>query len=85
MQKLKFDPHFILRTPLNSVNGNISEKIFSEALYLSTPVFYEEYKKNTLKLLIESKELKKVNISTYKYKTRASTRCTPFARICSGG
>jgi thiopeptide-type bacteriocin biosynthesis protein len=73
-----FLPKFIFRTPLNPSNSCCNDIVFNEAIYLSTPIFYQEYQKHLVKPLIDSKELKKLNISLYKYQTRASHRCTPF-------
>ncbi len=75
---MKILPQFIFRSPLNASNKSIDTDVFSEALYLSTPVLYEEYQKHISKPITEVKELKKMNISLYKYQTRASNRCTPF-------
>lgn len=78
MKKFQFLPNFIFRSPLNSINKIMDEKIFNEALYLSTPTLYIEYQKHLAKPLTDEKELKKLNVSLYKYQTRASNRCTPF-------
>lgn len=75
---MKFLSQFIFRSPLNPTNKSIDSDVFSEALYLSTPVLYEEYQKHLKNPITEAKELKKLNISLYKYQTRASNRCTPF-------
>lgn len=71
---MQFLPHFIFRSPLISTNGKLNDAAFNEALYLSSPVLQNEYQKQ----VTDSKELKKLNISIYKYQTRASHRCTPF-------
>ncbi|NHN25051.1 lantibiotic dehydratase [Flavobacterium jejuense] len=75
---MKFLPQFIVRTPLVSFGNKTDEAIFSEALYLSTPVLYDEYKKHIIKPIETEKGLKKLNVSLYKYESRASQRCTPF-------
>lgn len=75
---MKFLPEIIFRSPIFTISNDCNTKYFNEALYLSTPAFYEEYQKHIVKPLTEGKEFKKLNISLYKYKTRASTRCTPF-------
>lgn len=74
MKNLQFLSHFIFRSPLISTNGKLNDAAFNEALYLSSPVLQNEYQKQ----VTDSKELKKLNISIYKYQTRASHRCTPF-------
>ena len=78
MINFKFHPKIIFRSPLFATNSAVNDVVFSEALYLSTPTFYDEYQKHLHEPLVNSKELKKLNISLYKYKTRASNRCTPF-------
>lgn len=75
---MKFFPRFIFRSPLFPVSGLRDESAFSEALYLSTPVLHEEYRKHLKHAIANPKDLKKLNISLYKYQTRASNRCTPF-------
>lgn len=80
-----FLPRFIFRSPLYPVSGNDNAFAFSEALYLSTPVLYEEYRKHLKHTLQHPKELKKLQISLYKYQTRASNRCTPFGLFAGLG
>ncbi len=82
---MQFLPHFIFRSPLNSSQKNIDESVFAEALYLSTPALYDECQKHLIKPLTDAKELKKLNISLYKYQTRASHRCTPFGLFAGLG
>lgn len=76
--KFNFLSHFIFRTPLNFTKKSCDDSIFNEAIYIATPTLHVEYQKYLSKVLIDPKELKKLNISIYKYKTRASYRCTPF-------
>lgn len=78
MQNLQFLPSLIIRSPVDSTQIRINHNTFNEALYLSTPSFFDEYQKHLTNPLTDSKELKKLNISLYKYQTRASHRCTPF-------
>ena len=75
---MNFLPHIIFRTPLNSTSTVLNVDAFNEALYLSSPILQSEFKKHLTKPLTDAKELKKLNISLYKYQTRASHRCTPF-------
>lgn len=82
---MKFLPQFIFRTPLVPVNKKADDAVFSEALYLSTPVLLEEYKKHLVKPIETEKELKKLNVSLYKYESRASQRCTPFGLFAGLG
>lgn len=77
-RNLRFLPQIIVRTPLNTINGDIDDVILSEAIYLSSCDLYDELKK-TDKLEIESNpNFKKIKLSLHKYKSRASYRCTPF-------
>ena len=78
MQDFHFHTNFIFRTPINSTNQLIDENLFNEALFLSTPTLHNELEK-------EQKDLKKINLSLYKYKTRARTRCTPFGMFAGLG
>lgn len=75
---MKFLSEFIFRTPLMPFGKKALNTVFSEALYLSTPILYDEYKKHILKPFEEEKRLKKLKVSIYKYESRASQRCTPF-------
>ena len=75
---MQFYPYFIFRSPIGAVQQRISEPVFLEALYLSTPAFYEEHQKQLVKPATEKKEKKKLEISLYKYESRATHRCTPF-------
>lgn len=85
MKNLKFHDKFIYRSPVGSVCKNISNNIFSESLYISTPVLWEEYRKHNQNQLTDDKALKKLKISLYKYETRASSRCTPFGLFAGVG
>ena len=76
--KLRFLPQIIVRTPVNSIDENIDDLVFSEAIYISSCDLYDEFKK-TDKLEIESNpRYKKIKLSLHKYKIRANYRCTPF-------
>jgi hypothetical protein len=66
----------VLRThsiPLNSINDRLTDPLFEEGLYLSSPDFYEAF-------LNREKENNKEKIDTtlLKYWLRCCTRCTPF-------
>lgn len=78
LESMKFLPQFIVRTPLVAFGNRTDNAVFSEALYLSTPVLHDEYKKHLIKPIETEKELKKLKVSLYKYESRASQRCTPF-------
>ena len=73
-----FLPQFIFRSPIFSTNKKIEDSVFAEALYLSTPALYDEQLKHSIKPITDIKDLKKLNISLYKYQSRASFRPTPF-------
>ncbi len=75
---MQFLPHYIFRSPLNPTHIIFNDSVFNEAIYLSTPTLHEEYQKHLINPLTDVKGLKKLNISLYKYQTRASNRCTPF-------
>ena len=70
--------NIVVRSPLKPTKIRTIDKAFLESLYLSTPVLYDEYRKNITTSLKDSKAQKKLNISLYKYQTRSSIRCTPF-------
>ena len=77
----------IIRTPLFSLSKTFDENIFNEAIYITSPDLYKEYKKLLAVTLTNEQEIKKLRISLFKYTSRASTRCTPFglfAGLCLG-
>jgi thiopeptide-type bacteriocin biosynthesis protein len=76
---MKFLPQIIFRSPINSCTNNvINTGVFNEALYLSSPVLCNEYQKHLTQPSTDSKEIKKLDISLYKYLSRSKYRCTPF-------
>lgn len=58
--------------------------IFEEALFLASPEFYDEWQKAGS---LTPKEQLRLDISLYKYSSRAGSRCTPFGLFagCSVG
>lgn len=74
---------FFLRTPLFSFDKyyrvEINDPIFQEALYIASPDFFKE--------CLDQKDEIKIQISAYKYHSRACTRSTPFGLFagCSIG
>lgn len=68
----------VVRSPVNPINVRPLNNAFLESLYLSTPTLHDEYVKHLTNPSKDSKSLKKLDISLYKYQTRSSTRCTPF-------
>lgn len=88
-----FFDNFIVRTPLFSVlelkkifsdstdtgalQKNFEEKVFKEAIYLASPILYEEIEKSNSKA--------KLNNALLKYFIRMSTRSTPFGLFSGVG
>lgn len=82
-----FHEKLILRSPrlpfihyLNSdiLNDLLQNKVFLEAIYLASPVLYDECIKLKEGKLKTEKEVKKLTASLIKYYQRMFTRCTPF-------
>jgi lantibiotic biosynthesis protein len=82
-----FHNKLILRTPrlpLNAqTNGGhiqalLDDKSFLEAIYLASPVLYDECIKWKEGLLTDKKGVQKLIRSLSKYYTRMTSRCTPF-------
>lgn len=80
MSLIKFDSvsFIILRSPLQNLDSVYSpnlkgSKVFQEGLYLSSPEFWEELRKDK-----ESIKKEKLEQTFLKYWIRSSTRCTPF-------
>lgn len=82
---------FVFRTPCFPLPQNkaehekrLSDPVFAEAVFLASPEFYDEWQKAGT---LASKEQLRLDISLYKYLSRAQTRCTPFGLFagCSIG
>lgn len=84
-ENLSFHPKFIFRSPVYPTNQINEGSLFNEALYLASPVLYREQKKYLEGLLKEPKAIDKLKHSLYKYKSRASFRCTPFGLFAGLG
>ena len=56
----------------------LKDKILQEAIFLATPVLYEEIQKFLAGTLTVPKEVNKLKMSVMRYYTRMSARCTPF-------
>ena len=80
---------FLLRTHLfpfetlisfdkDSLKENSNDKIFLEAIFLATPVLFEELQKWKAGKITLTKEIKRIEYSLLRYYIRMSTRCTPF-------
>jgi lantibiotic biosynthesis protein len=97
VKNFNFHSNFIYRTPRLPVGKNkisveelfsfSKETSFKEAIYLASPVLYDEMIKWHKGELTEEKEIEKLYISLFKYYTRMQTRCTPYGLFaaCSSG
>jgi lantibiotic biosynthesis protein len=84
----------IVRTPSLPFNDDISEEFlkqlldnptFSEALYLASPVLFQEAINWKEGKLTDAKNLQKIPISLGKYYLRMCSRCTPFGLFAGCG
>jgi hypothetical protein len=82
-----FHPSLVLRTPQFPICHNLDEaairnltdnRLFMEAIYLASPVLYDECMKWKNKVLTDVKAVQKLSRSLLKYFSRMSSRCTPF-------
>lgn len=80
---MKILEQLIVRVPFFSINGTQSVEAFEEALYLASPDLYYEYKRMLNNEVVNTKEIQKIEDAVYKYKKRASIRCTPFGLFAS--
>lgn len=85
MKELEFIPQIIMRSPLFPFGKSEYNPAFAEAIYLTSPTLYCEYQKLLANTLTDKKDIQKLNISLYKYHSRASTRCTPFGLFAGLG
>lgn len=87
---------FIFRTParpLDQINAQadidlwVNDEAFMEAIYIASPVLYEECMRYKNQILPREKEIAKLSASLLKYHLRMSSRCTPFGLFsaCSVG
>ena len=83
----QFLPQLIIRTPAFAFNDDFDENFlfqllenpqFTEALYLASPVLFEEAKALKNQEKVDAKKKQKVLFSLSKYYTRMCSRCTPF-------
>ncbi|CAM3866488.1 MULTISPECIES: lantibiotic dehydratase [Flavobacterium] len=82
---MKYLSKFIFRTPLYPFLKSTTDKLFSEAIYITSPSLRREYEKYKEGKIESQKEIKKLNIAYYKYLSRASSRCTPFGLFAGLG
>lgn len=89
-----YHPGFIFRTPQLPLQNGLSTKelfvfsqqpSFKEAIYIASPVLYDELIKWHNKELKEEKEVDKLITSLYKYYTRMQSRCTPYGLFAACG
>jgi hypothetical protein len=94
MKDIEFFNSFVFRTPIQSFNGLesqisqletdedwkeiLSNCIFQEAIFIASPILYEETQKFLSGNITKNKDIERLKITTLKYLTRMSTRCTPF-------
>jgi hypothetical protein len=76
-------PKIVIRTPLFSVNktnlsGCIENPDFREAIYIASPVLYDEMQKYLKGEITEAGERGRIESSLYRYLSRMTTRSTPF-------
>ena len=90
--------NFVLRSPLlpfetiNKINNNFlkeiaSSGIFQEAIYLASPLLYDELQKWQKGKIAKPKEEKRLRYTLLRYLIRMSSRCTPFGLFagCTSG
>jgi thiopeptide-type bacteriocin biosynthesis protein len=90
-----YHPDFVFRTPQLALNPQgltaaelfefTQQPFFKEAIYIASPVLYDELVKWHNKELKEEKELEKLITSLYKYYTRMQSRCTPYGLFAACG
>ena len=56
----------------------LQDSSLQEAIFLGSPVLYDEIQKFLNGALVVPKEVNKLKMSVLRYYTRMSTRCTPF-------
>lgn len=82
---MKFLDNIICRSPLFPYKGDIDPALFKEALYLGSVDLYHALEKWEQGLITDPKEIRKLQISLYKYESRSRTRCTPFGLFAGVG
>lgn len=95
MEQYRYHTNFIFRTPQLPLDlkGLDSRKLFEftqqaffkEAIYIASPVLYDELIKWHKQELTDEKEQEKLVASLYKYYTRMQSRCTPYGLFAACG
>jgi thiopeptide-type bacteriocin biosynthesis protein len=87
IEQYQFHPNLVLRSPKLPLESKVDKEtlaalvndpLFMEAVYLASPVLYEECRKMKEGVEPDARGLKKINSSLAKYYTRMFSRCTPF-------
>lgn len=82
---------FVLRTPnfpiekleCGCFDAIIRDPMFQEAIYIASPILYNEMQKLLNKEVIPEKKKNRIENALYRYFSRMSTRCTPFGLFSS--
>lgn len=83
----RFHPSLVLRTPRfpfsnqfdeTTIRRLVHDPLFMEAIYLASPVLYDESMKWKHGQMTDTKSIQKLIRSLVKYFSRMSSRCTPF-------
>lgn len=83
----QFHPNLVVRTPHFPLTQKVEEEqlwellrhpLFLEALYLASPVLYEECQKLLNGQITTARDKRKIQHALVKYYTRMFSRCTPF-------
>lgn len=95
MNQYRYCNDFIFRTPQLPLNlkGLAAKQLFEftqqaffkEAIYIASPVLYDELIKWHKQELTDEKDQEKLITSLYKYYTRMQSRCTPYGLFAACG
>lgn len=95
MTAYTFHSSFIFRIPQLPIQKNkinvadlfdlSQQDFFKEAIYIASPVLYDELIKWHTNELKGEKEVEKLVLSLYKYYTRMQSRCTPYGLFAACG